>query len=122
MRRLAKGLNDGDKVLARAIALRGCPGLAAQADQAKRGGKAQGRLGLAAEEYLTEINAVAWRPSYTYHMEDSYHFKVTARLLREGASRPSVSKEKAAEAKSLAEYFEILAVDPSTEIADKRFT
>jgi hypothetical protein len=53
-------------------------------------------------------------------VEDRYHFKVTARLLREGASRPNVSKEQAAKAKSLAEYFEVLAADPCTEVPDKR--
>ena len=54
-------------------------------------------------------------------MENYYHFKVTARLLRDGAFRPNVSPEQAANAKSLAEYFEILAVDPSSEIANKRY-
>jgi hypothetical protein len=54
-------------------------------------------------------------------MEDLYQFKVTAHLLREGASRPNVSKEQAAKVKSLAEYFETLAADPCTVIADRRF-
>jgi hypothetical protein len=48
-------------------------------------------------------------------------FKVIARLLREEAGHPDVAMEQAAKAKRLAEYFETLAVDPYTEIADKRF-
>jgi hypothetical protein len=54
-------------------------------------------------------------------MDDRYHFKVTARLLREGAFRPNVSKEQAAKARSLADYFDTLAADPCTGFADKRF-
>lgn len=54
-------------------------------------------------------------------MHDEYHFKVTARLLREGAVRPNVSSEQAAQAKKLAEYFEALAAQPSADFADKRF-
>lgn len=53
-------------------------------------------------------------------MDDYYHFKVTARLLRDGAARPNVSPEQAASAKKLAEYFETLAAEPYTNIADKR--
>jgi hypothetical protein len=54
-------------------------------------------------------------------MADPESFKVIARLLREEATRSEVSSEWAAKAKSLAEYFETLAVDPCTEIADQRF-
>jgi len=54
-------------------------------------------------------------------MNDSYHFRVTAKLLREGASRPNVPPERSAQAKKLAEYFENLANQPSADIADKRF-
>ena len=48
-------------------------------------------------------------------MADPDSFKVIARLLREEASRPEVSREQSAKAKKLADYFETLVADPSID-------
>ena len=48
-------------------------------------------------------------------------FRVVARLLRERAVCLGVGQEQAAKALGLAAYFEKLAVDPCSAIADRRY-
>jgi hypothetical protein len=54
-------------------------------------------------------------------MASPAHYRNVARLLREEAARPGVPKDQVVKAISLAEYSEMLAANPYTEAADRRF-
>jgi hypothetical protein len=47
-------------------------------------------------------------------------YRIVAQLLRERAAQPELSREQAAKASSLADYFEALADDPTSKVTIER--
>ena len=55
-------------------------------------------------------------------MHQARDCRLLARLLREEAARPDIPADRVERVLRLAKFFEKLAIEPDTDIADPRFT